>query len=51
MMFQMDRGEHFFEVYKMLEPDKKTTAIGYAGRQEAVEEVERARERFASRGE
>jgi inorganic pyrophosphatase len=42
--------EHFFEVYKMLEPHKKTTAIGYAGRDVAMREVETARERFGSTG-
>jgi len=43
----LDEIKHFFEVYKMLEPNKKTTAIGYEGRQPALEEVEAARRRFA----
>ena len=45
----LDEIKHFFEVYKMLEPNKKTTAIGYAGRSESIEEVRAAERRH--RGE
>lgn len=44
----LDEIKHFFEVYKMLEPDKKTTAIGYAGQSEAMKEVRAAKEGYRS---
>ncbi len=36
---------HFFDVYKVLEPDKKATTIGYKGRDDALREIEAARRR------
>lgn len=36
---------HFFDVYKMLEPDKKSTTVGYEGRDRAWAEIVEARER------
>jgi inorganic pyrophosphatase len=38
--------EHFFDVYKMLEPNKKTTMIGYKGRDQAWNVIEDARKRY-----
>ena len=37
--------EHFFDVYKMLEPEKSTSTKGFEGHERAVEEIEAARER------
>jgi inorganic pyrophosphatase len=37
---------HFFEVYKALEPAKKTDVGRWAGRQEAWDEIDAATERF-----
>jgi inorganic pyrophosphatase len=42
--------EHFFQVYKTLEPDKKTTTGGFEGREAAMKEVRDARERAAQTG-
>ncbi len=42
--------EHFFDVYKVLEPDKKTTMIGYRGSRVAWEVIEDARKRYRDRG-
>jgi inorganic pyrophosphatase len=39
--------EHFFEVYKMLEPDKHTNTRGYEGTAAAWTEIEAAIARFA----
>lgn len=39
--------EHFFEVYKMLEPHKKTSALGFGGRDAAIREIDEARARHA----
>jgi inorganic pyrophosphatase len=33
---------HFFDVYKMLEPNKRASTIGYGGRDAALEEIEAA---------
>ncbi|MGH9064927.1 MAG: inorganic diphosphatase [Acidimicrobiales bacterium] len=41
--FLLDEIRHFFEVYKDLEPGKATTIEGWAGADEARQEVERAR--------
>jgi inorganic pyrophosphatase len=38
--------EHFFEVYKMLEPDKESSTRGYEGRDAAWQEIEAARARY-----
>ena len=39
--------EHFFDVYKMLEPGKRTETRGWEGADAAGREVEAARRRFA----
>jgi inorganic pyrophosphatase len=41
--------EHFFDVYKMLEPGKESTTEGFEGRDVALEEISSARERASSR--
>ena len=38
--------EHFFDVYKMLEPDKESSTRGYEGRDAAWQEIEAARARY-----
>ena len=38
--------ENFFEIYKTLEPGKKTETAGWQGRAEAEQAVEEARKRF-----
>jgi inorganic pyrophosphatase len=45
----LDEIEHFFDVYKMLEPDKRTTTRGYEGREAAWAEIRSARVRYAGR--
>jgi inorganic pyrophosphatase len=40
--------EHFFDVYKMLEPAKNSTTRGYEGRDAAYAEIEASRLRFQS---
>lgn len=37
--------EHFFDVYKMLEPEKSSSTKGYEGHERAVEEIEAALKR------
>jgi inorganic pyrophosphatase len=44
----LDEIEHFFDVYKMLEPGKNTTTRGYEGRDAAYAEIGAARLRFQS---
>ena len=44
----LDEIEHFFEVYKMLEPGKESATRGYEGKQAALREIEAARQRAAS---
>lgn len=44
----LDEIRHFFEVYKELEPHKKTTALGYAGREEALADLRDALEQGSS---
>ena len=39
--------EHFFSVYKDLDPKRSSVTGGYGGRAEALAELDRARERFA----
>ena len=38
--------EHFFDVYKMLEPDKESSTRGFEGVAAALAEIEAARERY-----
>ena len=42
--------EHFFEIYKDLEPGKSTETRGWEGRPEAEEEIRRSVERFDKGG-
>jgi inorganic pyrophosphatase len=42
----LDEIEHFFDVYKMLEPGKNATTRGYEGRDAAYAEIGAATERF-----
>ena len=39
--------QHFFEVYKALEPDKYSSALGMAGRDAAWREIEEARANYS----
>jgi inorganic pyrophosphatase len=41
----VDEIEHFFEVYKMLEPGKETATRGYEGKEAARREIDAARRR------
>ena len=43
----LDEIEHFFDVYKMLEPDKGSHTKGYEGREAAIKEIEAALARHA----
>lgn len=45
----LEEIRHFFDVYKMLEPDKRSSTIGYAGLESALQEIEAARRRFGDR--
>jgi len=38
--------QHFFDVYKMIEPQKTSSTSGYEGRDAAVKEIEAARARY-----
>jgi inorganic pyrophosphatase len=38
--------QHFFEVYKALEPDKHSSTAGIGGRAEAWQEIEDARANY-----
>ena len=40
--------EHFFDVYKMLEPEKNVITRGYEGRDAAYREIDASRLRFQS---
>lgn len=42
----LDEIEHFFSIYKDLEPGKSTTTAGFAGRDEALAELEACRDRY-----
>jgi len=44
----LDEIEHFFDVYKMLEPEKNSITRGYEGRDAAYREIETSRLRFHS---
>jgi inorganic pyrophosphatase len=45
--FLVDEIEHFFEVYKVLEPEKHSSVRGWEGHDAAVAEIEAARRRAA----
>jgi len=45
--FLVDEIEHFFEVYKVLEPEKHSSVRGWEGHAAAVAEIEAARRRAA----
>ncbi len=45
--FDLLEIQHFFEVYKALEPGKEVEAAKWAGRQTALEEIEACRKRLA----
>jgi inorganic pyrophosphatase len=45
----LDEIEHFFEVYKMLEPGKESATRGYEGKDAALREIEAARARARAR--
>lgn len=45
----LDEIAHFFTVYKALEPGKETQAIGFEGRDAALEELRASGERFRAR--
>jgi inorganic pyrophosphatase len=40
--------QHFFEVYKALEPGKTSSTAGLAGRDAAWQEIREGQQRFAS---
>ncbi len=42
----LEEIEHFFSVYKALEPGKSTQTLGFAGREGALEELRASRRRF-----
>ena len=42
--------EHFFDVYKMLEPDKSSSTSGFEGREAAWREIDASRVRHRERG-
>jgi inorganic pyrophosphatase len=44
----LDEIEHFFDVYKMLEPEKNVITRGYEGRDAAYREIDASRLRFQS---
>jgi inorganic pyrophosphatase len=44
----LDEIEHFFDVYKMLEPEKNSTTRGYEGGDVAYAEIDASRLRFQS---
>jgi inorganic pyrophosphatase len=44
----LDEIEHFFDVYKMLEPHKNSTTRGYEGSDAAYAEIDASRLRFHS---
>ena len=43
----LDEIEHFFDVYKMLEPDKHSSMRGFEGADAAASEIEACRRRYA----
>lgn len=48
--FYRQEIEHFFKIYKELEPGKSVEGSGWVGRAEAEAEVERSYQRFAEQG-
>ncbi len=44
----LDEIEHFFNVYKMLEPDARTDTRGYEGHEAAWAEIDACRERYTA---
>lgn len=46
----LEEIEHFFSVYKQLEPGKSTETIGFAGREAALEELRTSRARYSAEG-
>jgi inorganic pyrophosphatase len=44
----LDEIAHFFDVYKMLEPDARTDTRGYEGRDAAWAEIDACRARYAA---
>jgi len=46
--FLLDEIQHFFDVYKMLEPGKDTETRGYEGRAAALAEIAACRARYAA---
>jgi inorganic pyrophosphatase len=44
--YELSEIQHFFEVYKELEPGKSVTGGNWVDRDEAQEEIERSRKRF-----
>jgi inorganic pyrophosphatase len=42
--------QHFFEVYKDLEPGKSVEGAGWVGRTEAEQEIHRSFDRFKANG-
>ena len=45
----LDEIQHFFNVYKTLEPDKRMTDLGYEGRAAAWREIDAARRAYRER--
>jgi inorganic pyrophosphatase len=45
----LDEIQHFFNVYKTLEPDKRMTDLGYEGKEAALKEIEKAQRAYADR--
>ena len=41
----LEEIKHFFDVYKMLEPDKKSSTAGFEGARAAWREINASRER------
>jgi inorganic pyrophosphatase len=44
--FELSEIQHFFEVYKALEPGKSVTGGNWVNNAEAQAEIERSRQRF-----
>jgi inorganic pyrophosphatase len=44
--FELSEIQHFFEVYKALEPGKSVTGGNWVNHAEAQAEIERSRKRF-----
>lgn len=48
-MHQLEEIEHFFSVYKALEPGKRTVTMGFEGKEAALRELRESRERYEGR--